>query len=1179
MLLSQLDILGFKSFARRTRLTFSKGITGIVGPNGCGKSNIVDSIRWVMGEQKGSVLRSEKMEQVIFAGTQNQKALGLAQVDITLLNDNGLLPSEYTEIVVSRRLYRSGESEYLLNKKKCRLKDITDLFLDTGLGADSYGIIEPGLINRILTDNPEERRLLFEEAAGVAKYKLRVKTAERRLEMVNDNLDRITDILSEVEKNVRRLKKQYNQARAYETLRKRSEELETVIMAVDRAGFVKELDIVRARAGEMTAELERIVSSRTVLENDLDEITLIYNRSEESSRSTRANWEKFSSETLKAENSLLIIDEKERSSVSEKERSAESCERSQQQIYYLDERIANLQTNISELEFTVSEARSEYSQIESEWNQAESAASAAQKETEHLERKADDLRKTASSAEKEASARIYKIGSFDERRKALTEESGNLKKRSADIETRRKVSAENKSKLEHALNETDSAVAGLEEQIKSLHRQSNGLEGKKSDLKIALERAKSELRFLKSLLESGGGMPEGAANVLKSKPAGIIESVGNLIGVKPEFAPAVETALGEAANYIVAESASAGIAAIDYLRRNSKGAVTVMPADADFPLPMEREIPPLGVIGTADSLTECDSRFRPMIRYLLGNVLVAQDWDSAVKIRRNSEWNGLIVTLAGEAVGKYTLSGGKSEAKYPVVGRKKRFDETSLSIAEIEKGISASENEISVLKITLSDTENKLKTLRLRRNEISGQLSRSLGETTALEAEQKSASARIDAIEKDFSRLESEKTTAENELFLYSEKLQGLNIELTDNQNALAEKRLSLRELRAQSDGIKDELHRIQLKVNSRSGELEKLKSEANLANSRRKELKDEISRLQNRMTEIDLRLQTMSSDRENIARNAAESEKQRNFWKQELEKIELEQNEIRRRRVLIDRDLKEKYADEERLKREITAMEISSAELKSRISAKEDNCAEKYGVDLSAVEIPPECDREEMDKEIASVRKKLSAIGSVNLLAIEEYGVQKERLDFLQSEHLDIIHSKEELMETISKTNNEARSRFKNVFEQVQENFRLLFADLFEGGSGEISLGSGDILDSVIELKANPSGKKLSSLDQLSGGEKTLTALALIFSLYQIKPSPFCILDEADAPLDDANVERFIKLIKRFTPQTQFILITHNKITMEACDFLYGVTMEEEGMSKLVSVDLNTTHKTAESL
>ena len=1177
MFLSQLELVGFKSFAKKTKIQFHPGVTGIVGPNGCGKSNIVDAIRWVMGEQKGTALRSDKMEQVIFSGTQSRKALGLAEVNLTIENNLNILPSEYTEVEVSRRLYRSGESEYLLNKKKTRLKDIIDLFLDTGLGSDSYGLIEPNLIHKILTDSPQERRFLFEEAAGIAKYKLRVRTASRRLEGVNDNLERLIDILSEVEKNVRSLKRQYNHAKAFEGHKKRLEEVETSLMALDRSKLIEELDTLQRQLTTLKLDHKSKDDNKHTIEDKLSDVIKRLNESDETLKDVRGHWEKHNHAAMNAENRILLIDEKERNAVSERERAKESIVRAEQRITHLDEMTGEHQKNLGDLEVKFASLDAEVKDYRESFNTAQKKWEDARSELNSLQEKTNQARQKSQTLERESTFRKARIESNETRRLRLVEES-TANRVSLDLLKRKhSEAAEKKLNSSEEFTRCEAEIGRQEKKLSEFKAKISEFEEKRSKKQISLQKYKSELQFLRSLIESGEDKPAGVRSLLSSKPNGMVETLAGIFGVKEEHAIAVEAALGEAANAIVFDTRDEGLTALAALKSNSGGRATIIPMDQDFN-PAAGDAGSLkGVIDTADALVDCPARFRDLAKKLLGSVLVVENMESAQEIHKSKSWGGMIVSLTGESLGEFSISGGASQAKIPVVGRKKQADKLAVKIDDISREITALEEEIGSLKEESTDLERQLGESKRQRSEILDEVSRLTQAAASLEAQAEGMVKRGETVKDELENIRQESDAFELELKDLSASSQEAERELAKLELEIESKRTISKNLGEDADEKREELHRKQLQLTTLQGELDKLNSEIKLAKSRREEFAEEIVRLKEAVEQLSARLEQLKIDREQSKLDIESSSKARDEWKEKLTGVEAHLSAIKREREELEDKRTVSSSEIGKIAVDISALEIKSAEIRSKVDSKEEAVIDKFGIDLEDIEVPPESMRTELQAEMGKIRRKVEAIGNVNLLALEEYGIQRERLEFLQSEYEDIVQSKEELLETINKTNNEARTRFLEMFEKVSENFRLLFSDLFSGGEGELSLGPGDSLEAEIIMNANPAGKKLGSIDQMSGGEKTLTALALLFSLYQVKPSPFCVLDEIDAPLDDANVERYLKLIRRFTPKTQFILVTHNKLTMEACDYLYGVTMQEEGISKLVSVQLKVDSDTLE--
>ena len=1151
-------------------MQFHPGITGIVGPNGCGKSNLVDAIRWVMGELRGSVLRSERMVQVIFNGTKTRKPLGLAEVSLTIENNRSLLPTEYSEVTLTRRLYRDSQSEYLLNRNRCRLKDFVDLFTDTGLGADSYGIIELSMLNRVLTQDPIERRVLFEEAAGIAKYKMRVHTARRKLESVNENLERITDILTEVERNVRSLKRQYNQAKAYESLRSKMEDLETAILAYDRAQLLKQLNQLSEKMGILNRSLQENEAERAKTEVNIERLLTKINHSEEEIAVTRAEWEKYQAEAFKAENRLLLIDERERGASAERERNTEDIERGKQRITYLDERVGEHRSALRKMENDINGMSEGVDSAHQEFSGAEKDMHQMRLSFGQSDERVNRLRNEAAELEKEITVRRVKIAASEERKSSLTEESQRIRAKLGELKEMKRRALEDNYTAEAKLKEIEDEIDGIEHKTGALKTDLGNAERRKSEFQIRFEKLKSEQQFLQSLVEKRGGLPDGAAHLLDTRRKGILESVGNIISVKPEYTLAIETALGDMAGYLIAETFEDGVSAIESLRDGGGGRAAIVPLDTKLEFVPAEAILIEGVIGTADKLVECEPLFQKLVTLLLGSALVVETWEDALKANKSGGWKGIIVTLNGESIGAIGISGGRTEAKYPSVGRKKRLSEVAEALQNMTGQISEMGSEIGNISAELSRLEGELAEAVDRRSQISGEISRQTEKIISFKAEESALSNRSQSIEEESERIVRDQSSAEAQLIGLTGKLKSSQAQLAELESELNEKRKQLRGLTSLTERKREEFHRRQLKLTTRRGEQDKLKAEIALAQSRRTEIEDEIVRLKANIQDIDSRLGSMIEERGGLLTQIEECKRLRDEWLEKLRTLESVHLTIKEEHASLSVNLKEIASASENLKTELSAFEVQSAEIKSKIAAKEDVAFDQFGVSLEAVDLSDIEDRTRLEGELNKLKRKIASIGPVNLLALQEYDKEKERLSFLHLEHQDIIESKEGLLETITKTNAEARSRFRKVFAEVAEHFKLLIADLFDGGEGEISLGSDDPLEAEILIRANPAGKKLLSLNQLSGGEKAMTALALIFALYQVKPSPFCILDEVDAPLDDANVERFLKLLRRFTPETQFIIITHNKMTMEACNFLYGVTMEEEGLSKLVSVELS---------
>ncbi len=1168
MYISRIELTGFKSFASRTRLDFFPGIIAIVGPNGCGKTNIVDAVRWVMGEQKGSTLRSERMEQIIFAGSSSKKPTGMAEVNLTMENNRGIIPTEYSEITISRRLYRDGTSDYLINRKKVRLKDIVDLFLDTGLGANSYSIIQPELVNQVLS-NDDDRRVLFEEAAGIAKYKLRVRTAERRLIEVNDNLERLNDILTEVDKNVRTLKRQYKQASAYESLRKRLEQCEIGVIALDFYDLQQTLQKVEKRKKGYSDNLKVLQGRIEKQKNPRADITGNINSKSKDYEAVRKQWDDSRTETMQAESALLLLEEKERNAQSQKQRNEDNITRSNQQLKYLSERNEQLKSQCDSLEVETGLLQQQWEEAKSAYNEAEAVFAAQRDKLTEAEREISDNRRRLSEIDRRLASDSAQIKGWRENKDAVLSENENNRRRIKELEAESEDKSEYQGILNSEIGRLNEALKVIAADTESKKTAMKKLEEAESHNRLQYERLNSELNFLKALIEGGEGFRKGVSFLMKRGFPGIIDTIGNLLKVKPEYVKAIEAALGETAEYLTAADEQSALNAIEILRSESGGRATIAHLDYEFPNNCAAEIVDDRVIGPASDLVECGDKFKPLIDFILSQTLVVKTLQDAVDIRKIHRWRGSIVTLEGERLDSIGITGGKTSKKRHVVGGRQRLSELRERIREFDTAMKRLQNESDSIRRDIDENEEKKNGILDEIEQNKSELSLIERRNAALEGEINSIFQRIQSNNQRIALLDektADKLKEAEELKTEFEKVQRI---IMSEESELSGLRSSFQSVSDELAVLREDAHRRELALSEKTGRLDKIKSEIKLGALRIDELKQEIEQINLFNAELDKRLEQMSADKKEVS---GQIEKNRTLTREltiQLEKLEQDLSVVKSGRDKIDENLKQLKKEADEFKESLSEEKIKSAGLDSKITGLLEAAMDKFGVDLSALEEKPESGRVELSAEADKLRRKLSSIGPVNLLALQEYGKEKERLDFLQSELKDIVESRESLQETISRTNSEARVRFRKALEAVRGNFQLLFTDLFDGGAGDIQLESGDPLDTNIILTANPAGKKLSSLDQLSSGEKTLTALALLFALYQLKPSPFCILDEVDAPLDDANVERFIKLIRRFIQQTQFVLVTHNKRTMEAADYLYGVTMEEEGVSKLISVKL----------
>jgi chromosome segregation protein len=1177
MLLSKLQILGFKSFPQKTELRFDRGITAIVGPNGCGKTNLLDSIRWVLGEQRTTLLRSSKMEDVIFNGTKDLKPLGMAEVTLVIDNHKSILPTDYNQVTVTRRLFRSGESEYLLNKTPCRLKDITELFLDTGVGIHAYSVIQPEMVEAILSDRAEERRFLFEEAAGITKYKLRKKEAERKLEHTENDLLRLGDILSEVEKQVNSLRRQRGKAERYKRL---SEEIRNLEIKLGR----NEFRILKAREKELQEKIKVSTDRSQHAASDLDQ--------------EEARIESLKLQMLKADKELVEIQKTVN-------RLSETNFQIEREISVNRERKSNLEKLISKNQEEMENLKSRRSSIAEERDQKrrqleELAAEIGSKEREcqaedeelissdgqlqqvkarlqeHSQKwqEANDLLNRLDSEKESSRAQIREL---TEREAELTEETRKLSEEIGAVSQALSgltSEEQERRKLRQAITEKAQSV---KEELEQNRNDLTQLAAEEIELRSVLEGDKAGLHMLEQICEHYEGYGEGERWVLsaRDKLPGIIDTVANLISAPGEYVRAIESALGEAAQFIVCQDTESAKSAIAHLKDEKAGRATFLPMDRVDAWETESQPVELGayqgVVGKASDLVQCDPKFVKVSQVLLGSVILVETLDQALELASTVQPDFDLVTLNGELVKAQVVLSGGSSTQVSLLGR---------------------ELEIRKLKERIDEQSRRLRQITDEKNQRQAQ-QRSLQEELAqVSAENEKAVQRLQQSEVQLKTVEFEKSSLEKRNSELQE-LVGQTRQMMEDTRRKSERRnqrlqeLSQEKLRLSSmlDKEKQILEEAEASHTETFKRANQLKIELVSLQGRKEQIESDLTRLSELIREIQSTLESKAresrdslSEIEELSRTNArkQDELKRAFEDIEGYKAQLSAKTGEHADRQADLDLKEKNLKaarqtKERFLDDLHQLRMEQVELSSKTRSVQDRILEEYQVNLEEageVEDLSEVEIEKSREALGQTKEKLKALGAVNLLALEEYESSKQRLDFLQNQVRDLTEAKETLTSAILKINQTARELFTETFEKTRLNFQKVFEELFEGGETELRLEeSGDPLESPIRISARPYGKRLLSISQLSGGEKALTAIALLFAIYLVKPSPFCILDEVDAPLDDANIGRFLKLIKHFSSNTQFIVITHNKLTMESADVLYGVTMEQPGVSKIVSV------------
>ena len=1186
MKLKKLELFGFKSFYDKTSFDFSDGITAIVGPNGCGKSNIVDAIRWVLGEHAPSYLRSKALEDVIFAGSDAAGPLGMAEVALTFSNEDGIAPpgyESYAEIQVTRRTFRDGESEFFINKVPCRLKDIAELFLDTGAGARGYAIIEQGKIMTIVNARPEEKRMIIEEAAGVARFRVRKKEAERKMENTRQNLSRVRDILDEVRRQLGSIERQVRKAEKYKTLRDELRSLDLLIAAAthrdlseERARAVLELSSVEGTLVAVRAEIARFEAARetetarlTEAEAALATLRAGHAALKEEIARRQAEWEGKGREERQlrdmiAETAAEIgLLEGEIDELSRRIAGAEEAARRRAT------ELGAARERLSALSAGADEARAEHARVQALADRAKSDLmvrvslhSNARSGAESLQRMIDDNARSVSRHE--------------ERIAEAAGAAGMCEAECRDAAAGETAAREELGRAEKAWNETDAGIAAVVSRLETLAAE-------RLKAEAGLGAATSRLSALSKVYEARDWTSAGVRAVLHhySVPdregsggeRGIYGVIGELIETEPRYERAVEAILGERIQSVVVRDQTEGLSAIQFLKTRREGRGAFMPVmlrtRGDAPAYLGED----GVIAPLTDVVRAPAECGEAVRGLLGGTLLVRDLDCAVRLwNRNGVWNSY-VTLDGDVVSADgTLVGGaEDQGESRVLGIKREIRELEKEIGALSAAAARLAAEEDEGRRTRAALEAGRAEMFSRREEVSASLSRAAQRRAAVDAALSQARATVESLarERDYLRGECERMTAElgatETAARETEQARGEEEERVRTLVALLE------EKRAAMESARETFHAAEIEW---TGMEEKDRSERSLVGSLSEGLDGKRSMLEDRRRRKAAHEEKaaalageVASGREAIEAAAAELARRQ-------EEIDLRLGEtasVSAGLGAIDARLKAARQREAAAAGRLSDLRLDAQRIEMDLAHLDAGIYQKYELrpaDLPAPDAGAGGGAAEREARATEVRARMAAIGEVNLAAIEEHKELADRHGFLSSQKEDLEKSLDDLAKAIHRINRTTRERFSEAFDNINAQFQEVFPKLFLGGRAHLKLLDEDnLLESGVEIVASPPGKKLQSLNLLSGGEKALTAISLIFSIFLVKPSPFCLLDEADAPLDEANIDRFNSLVREMSSRYQFLLITHNKRTMELADAIYGITMEKPGVSKVVSV------------
>jgi len=1176
MYLNKLEILGFKSFANKTNVVLDDGITAIVGPNGCGKTNIVDALRWALGEQRYSTLRSDKMEDVIFNGSKMRKPIGMAEVSLTIENNKGILPIEYNEVTITRRVYRSGESDYLLNKTVCRLKDIVSLFMDTGMGSNAYSVIELKMVETILSDKVDERRRLFEEAAGVTKYKARRKETFRRLTEVEADLIRVDDIISEVTKAVNSLNRQAKKAERYNEYIDRLRLLEVDVLQRDFTILLQRLIPFQEKHSSALVECDNISKH---LEHE--EALLQEHRNEEREIEhlldvSRGAVSSILSSISEQEQTLLVNQEREsslRQSVirltAAKENYTRRLAETSQSRLEAETQLESLENDLILVDENAEMKRASHRSLE---------AVVANKKFENQGRQVRRMQLVQEISRLQSDSEKYKerIAAIDSRNASLLKEEDDAKELLGNLNQR--LAEEDKGQL--VLSDTVLAAErefhDMEERKKTLRSEIDQLQNRAFEIQGQIGEKMTRIDFLSGLVDRLEGYSESVQHLLRNRDwsTSRYETIADAVNTRDDLRIAIEAALGDAAHYILVNDLHEAISGLQNLKNHKKGKATFaclsrIPEYKAVPFPIAGD----GVIGWASELVRYAPKYHPLFQFLLRNVLVVRDEHIAHASTRTYP-QIICATLGGDIFNGegFVRGGSHGQEEGGLIGKKDQIaqlnqDVEKLKLLLVENQRILEEKNFDYSDIDLRKYAEKMKQTQQDLSVNERSIAQMMFEIERLERLIQKNSAERDTLQPEREEL----ADRDADLLPKIEELLVIQCSVEEETEREGE---ALETLEAEFNLSNEELNNVNIALAEKRGVIQNLHHEVERLGKTRTDI---LESLESADIEIASAAETADSIADDIVGLTTE-----------LEATRLEKNEADVRLHGIEATLETKRADAERLEyalhderikhsqtvASVHEIELKVTEIKQRIENLEQHALEEFELTLEAVDFGEEdvFDLGQAKEEIRDLRVKVKTLGLVNPLAFEEWKKEKERLDLLTTQRQDLIDSRATLNTTIEEINQTAQEKFFETFSKVRDNFTTIFKSLFdEGDEADLILEEGeDPLEAKIDIIAKPRGKRPHSIDMLSGGEKTLTAIALLFAIYLVKPSPFCILDEVDAPLDDANIDRFVKILRQFSDNTQFIVVTHNKRMMEASDTLYGVTMEEEGVSKLVAVNFN---------
>nr|WP_321153062.1 chromosome segregation protein SMC [uncultured Acetatifactor sp.] len=1179
MYLKNIEVQGFKSFANKINFQFHNGITGIVGPNGSGKSNVADAVRWVLGEQRVKQLRGASMQDVIFSGTENRKPLSYAYVAITLDNTDHQLATSFEEVTVARRIYRSGESEYLINGSPCRLKDVNELFYDTGIGKEGYSIIGQGQIDKILSGKPEERRELFDEAAGIVKFKRRKAAAQSKLENEKQNLIRVNDILSELEKQIGPLERQSETARQYLKKREELKRFDVNVFLLENTRLREQLTGVEEKYALAGKELSETNEAYEGIKAEYDRVQEELEKLEQSIEAARSTATDAGLTRGKLEGEMNVL--------KEQINSAKGSET------HLNNRRSTLEADIAAREKDRENVLSEKSETDTKLQEIAALANEAKEKLQKLQDMIEELNEGIEAGKNTIIGELNKRATIKTKLGRFDTMMEQVKIRKAELQSRLLRAKSDEAAREETIKSLEEEFASITEEMRLLNEREAAMEQELGGFRetltkkdAALQEAKSAYHMEKSRLEALANLAEryegygGSVKKVmeqKEKNSGIVGVVADIIHVEKKYEVAIETALGGSIQNIVTDDEDTAKRMISYLKTNRLGRATFLPLTSIRNYQRFRNADALdekGVIGTADTLVRIDDKYRDVAGSLLGRILVVDNVDNALKLNRKYNQSLRLVTLEGELlVPGGAISGGAYKNSSNLLGRRREIE-------ELEKRVKKLQLSVDEIDRDIEGTKAKRTRMRVDMEAIKSDIQRKSIEQNTARLSIAQARARMEEdVESTASLREEERDIEEKTLEITREK-ENVQLELAASEELEARTQEKIARFQQELEKWRGEETEAAGFVSDWDLKLEKMRQSMGFQQSNVERIDGEIKRAQAELSEVLEALEENGKAVESRQRAIEEIEKTiaasfdaQNESEAKLKEAMAQKQELSAAQKTFFARREELSERQSALDKEVYRLNAQKERMEESLESQINYMWDEYEITLSdaaAMRDDSLSDLPAMKKEITSLREQIKKLGDVNVNAIEDYKNLMERYTFMATQRDDLVEAEKTLENIIEELDTAMRKQFAEKFAEIGREFDKVFKELFGGGRGTLELiEDEDILEAGIRIIAQPPGKKLQNMMQLSGGEKALTAISLLFAIQNLKPSPFCLLDEIEAALDDSNVGRFAKYLHKLTKNTQFIVITHRRGTMEQVDRLYGITMQEKGVSTLVSVNL----------